>query len=101
VATLNSASTVAEIKASYADNASYHEDGSVPKAKAFITACRLLLLKLPKRVNTGGSQGEEVELDPVRLSDQIKEARAFIGEASCAGESGAQSRVFSIEHFRD
>jgi hypothetical protein len=52
MSTLNSASTLAEIEAAYADNASYAEDNSVAKCRAFITACRLLVLKYPKSTGT-------------------------------------------------
>ena len=52
MSTLSSASTLAEIEAAYADSASYAEDNSVAKARAFVTACRLLLLKYPKRTGT-------------------------------------------------
>ena len=56
MSTLNSASTLAQIEASYADNASYAEDNSVAKCRAFITACRLLVLKYPR--STGTPQAE-------------------------------------------
>lgn len=56
MSTLNSSSTLAEIEAAYADNASYAEDNSVAKARAFVTACRLLVLKYPK--STGTPQAE-------------------------------------------
>jgi hypothetical protein len=46
MATLDSTSTLSEILAAYADNASYAEDGSATKARSFITACRLLLINL-------------------------------------------------------
>jgi hypothetical protein len=96
---LNSASTLLEVKASYSDNASYHEDGSAAKARTFITACRLLLLMLPKRVSAGGrSQGEEVEFDARLLQDQIVEAKRFLTEFNVAD---APRRGFSIEFFRD
>ena len=35
MSTLNSASTLAQVEAAYADNASYAEDNSVAKARAF------------------------------------------------------------------
>lgn len=56
MSTLSSTSTLAQIEAAYVDNASYAEDASVTKAKAFITACRILLLKLPKEAGTRDSR---------------------------------------------
>lgn len=53
---LTSASTLAQVEASYDDNASYAEDASVAKAKAFVTACRILLRRLPAEAGTRESQ---------------------------------------------
>ena len=99
MSSLTSASTLAEIRAAYADNASYLEVGSAVKARTFITACRLLLLSLPKRAMKGGrSSGEEIELEPRLLAEQIGEAKRFLSEANLAA---ATPKVFSIENFRD
>jgi len=56
MSTLNSSSTLAQIEAAYADSASYAEDNSVAKARAFVTACRLLVLKYPKSTGTPQAQ---------------------------------------------
>ena len=53
---LNSASTLPQIEAEYDTNASYAEDNSVAKCRAFITACRFLLRRYPK--STGTPQAE-------------------------------------------
>ena len=96
---LSSASSLDEIQAAYADAACYQEDGSASKARAFITACRLLLLQLPKRVSKGGrAQGEEVELDPGLLARQIDEAKRYLTSTAIAT---APPKCFSIEGFRD
>ena len=42
MSTLDSTSTLGQVESAYADNASYAEDNSVDKARAFVTACRLL-----------------------------------------------------------
>lgn len=47
MATLSSSSTDSEVFASYDDNASYEEDDDRDKAAAFVTACRLILRRLP------------------------------------------------------
>ena len=49
---LTSASTLTDVQNAYVDNASYAEDASIAKAKAFVTACRILLLKLPAEAGT-------------------------------------------------
>ena len=43
MSTLNGSSTLAQVQAAYDDNASYAEDSSVSKCRAFLTACRILL----------------------------------------------------------
>ncbi len=96
---LSSASTYEEIKAAYLDNASYLEDGSAVKARVFITACRYLLLVLPKRVSKGGkSQGEEIELDPGLIQREIGQAQVFLTQANLAA---APPVHYSFENFRD
>jgi hypothetical protein len=55
MASLDSSSTLAEIEAAYLDNVSYEEDNSTAKAAAFITACKMLLLKRPSSLSAGGS----------------------------------------------
>ena len=94
MSTLDSSSTLAEIKAAYADNASYQEDASVSKARAFATACRLLLMKLPKRMAQGA--GEEIELDLGLIRQELNTATGWL---SANSTSGAIKHV-SFENFR-
>lgn len=84
MSTLDSQSTLQQIQAAYADNASYEEDGSVTKAKAFVTAVRLLLQRIPKR---SSMEQSEVEHDPRMLQDELIAARRFIATTSAAGGS--------------
>lgn len=96
MSTLDSSSTLSEIKAAYADNASYQEDALVSKARAFATACRLLLMQLPKRMVHGGSGGEEVELDLGLIRIELETATKWLTANS---SSGAIKHV-SYENFR-
>ena len=101
MSSLNSASTLQEVLDSYAENASYEEDNSPAKAAAFVTACRLLLLLLPKRAVKGGrTSGEEVELDITVVQTQLQEARRWL---SVNGLSADATRpvVYGFQHFRD
>lgn len=91
MATLNSASTRDEMLAAYNDNASYSEDGDAAKARAFITACRCLLMKTPRRVARGGPASEEIEMEPRLLMDQIEEARRWLSVNASQRESVAFS----------
>jgi hypothetical protein len=63
MATLTSSSTTAEVKAAYDDNAGYAEDDSAGAATTFITACRILLRRLPKSVMRGSSDQLTLELE--------------------------------------
>jgi hypothetical protein len=72
MSSLNSSSTLAQIEAAYTDNASYSEDNSVAKGRAFVTACRLLLLKYPKC--TGTPQAElETAIDLIQKEKKSAE----------------------------
>lgn len=55
MATLSSSSTLTQIENAYLDNASYSEDKSLSKARVFITACRMLLFKLPSAQSKGAN----------------------------------------------
>lgn len=88
MSTLTSASTDEEVWASYDDNASYEEDSDVAKARAFITACRILLRRLPKRQRTG-SDNAEIEFDPGRISNEMEEARQWVANNRPISQSPA------------
>ncbi len=96
MSSLDSTSTLAQIKAAYYDNASYDEDSSTAKASAFATACRFLLLKLPKRMAHGGRGGDEVELDPVQIRLQLDAARQWVS----ANQVGGSVKHVSFANFR-
>jgi hypothetical protein len=95
---LNSSSTRQEILDAYADNASYAEDGDATKARAFITACRILLLKIPRRVARGGPASEEIEMEPRLIMDQIDEAKRWLAMNAPRQESVQYS---DFRNFRD
>lgn len=82
-------STRDEVLAAYANNAGYEENESLSQAKAFATACRLLLSPRfsVKRSAHGGSNGEEVELDLTVIQKQLDDARAYVA-TNAAAESG-------------
>ncbi|HEX8911075.1 MAG TPA: hypothetical protein VF796_01865 [Humisphaera sp.] len=104
MAALNSTSTLAEIEAAYMDNASYAEDGSAAKARAFVTACRLLILKTPKMTGTREAQ---LTLSPELLAGQIDEANAWLASngggpaAAAAGGNGVPAATSVRVSFRN
>ncbi len=98
MAILSSTSTLAQVMAAYDDNASYEEDGSVSKARAFITACKILLRRLPQSTGAGG--GAYVSLNATAIRDEMHGAQNWLAsQADTAG--GAAVKAFSIERFRD
>lgn len=101
MSTLTSSSTLAEIQASYVDNASYAEDDSIPKAKAFLTACRILLLKLPAEA---GTREGHMRLNPDLIQKEMKEARDWLDPQATpvteTPDGGSVTRA-SFTYFRD
>ena len=99
MSTLSSSSTIAQIKAAYDDNASYDEDASVAKAKAFITACRLLIRKTPEELAKGTGR---VKINVDLIAGELSEAQQYVAANDTSGSGGADSRVrhVSFENFR-
>ena len=89
MSTLTSASTITAIEAAYLDNASYEEDASVAKAKAFVTACRFLLLKRPTESEFAGTS--RMRWTPELWQQEMKAAQAWL--PTQAGASGATDNV--------
>jgi hypothetical protein len=75
VAVLNSASTIEQIHAEFANTASYREDGDVGKARRFITACTLLLNRTPRR---HGPSQSITENSPELILKLREEAQAWL-----------------------
>lgn len=70
--TLTSASTLAQVQAEYDNNSSYVEDNSTAKAKAFITATRILIRRTPSSAAKGSNAiGIRVDLLQKELADAI------------------------------
>lgn len=79
--------TLSEVQDAYDANADYDEDNSLSKAKAFRTACRRLLAKLPSsslRGYMGGSQQSlQFRLDEIRRA--LKDSEAWIAMHNSSG----------------
>lgn len=94
MATLSSSSTDTEVKAAYDDNAGYAEDNSVAMAKVFVTACRILLRRLPKKGKLGARH--EIELDLRAIQEELRDAKRWLLANDAKGV-----RAFSVADFRD
>lgn len=97
MSTLDSTSTLAEVQAAYDDNASYEEEGSLAKAAAFVTACRILRRRI-LRVSQQGST--RAEIDPATLQVELQAAQRWIAANSANAAAGGGTRFSSFEEFR-
>lgn len=75
MSSLSGSSTLAQVRAAYDDNASYEEDNSVSKCKAFITACRILLHRRPTQ---GQFEDGLVQFDQRLIQRELEDARAWL-----------------------
>lgn len=100
MSTLSGSSTLAEIQASYADAASFEEDASPAKARAFITAARLLLMKLPA---SSGHSGNQLQFNLQLIRAEMDRARQWLSTNGSTGADGSQqspARYASFHNFR-
>jgi hypothetical protein len=82
---LSSSSTLVEVQNAYDDNASYAEDGDVAKAKAFITACRILLRRMP---GESGTREQHFKMNPELIQKEMEAAQQFVAANDTANGTG-------------
>ncbi len=99
---ISSTSTLAEVEAAYDDNASYEEDSSIPKCRAFQTAIRILLRRLPTE---SGTRETNARWDMALLSKELERAQCWqaANDDGTSDNSNAAPYVkrVSFENFRD
>ena len=83
MASVTSSSTVAEIEAAYIDNGSYVEDASASKCRAFITAARALLIRLPSTATKGANT---LSFNLENIKDELKSAQAWLEARDTTGD---------------
>lgn len=97
---LSSTSTLDEVSAAFLDNASYSATGSVTAARTFVTACRMLLLMIPKMQ---GSREATVTMNPELIQKEMMSAQEWL-QATDTGENavtaGPRVRLGSFQRFR-
>src|SRR5258708_1567978 len=96
MSTLSSASTLAQVKQSYDDNASYQEDASPTKCRAFCTACTILLRRLPAEAGKGQTT---LKIDLGQVKAELEQARAWLSPA-LANAPGGGVRFSDSTNFR-
>lgn len=97
---VSSSSTDAQVIAAIEDNASYREDESEPKCRAYITACRIYLRRnLITQVSTDGTS---TTINSQLIRDELQTAIKWL-DAFAAGGLGSTGRVrhYSVQSFRE
>ena len=94
MATLSYSSTLDDVYAEYDNNASYEEDGSQTKCKAFITAVIILIRRRPQM-----TLREQMQLSFELLHPQLIEARRWL--AANPGSTRRTTRYGDLRNFRD
>jgi hypothetical protein len=100
MAVLSSASTLAQVQAEYDDNASYAEDDSAAKCRRFITACRILMRRLPKQTGTREAQ---LELNAAGVGAELTKAEQWLQGKDTTDTAGGRPLTSrgSFRNFRD
>lgn len=105
MSTITSLTTLAEIRTELMRTASYEEDASAEKARAFITACRALMAVSPSAAT---EDGQSLANDKAHYREEMKLAREWLARygqtptptGSGALASGLGARVRVPEAFR-
>lgn len=77
-AELNAHSSIDEIFASVQRNASYEEEGDVTKAKRFITAVRMLLMRPEESEQRGNGMDARQRYSHKQLRELLSDAREYV-----------------------
>ena|ERR1035437_6620538 len=84
---LAATSTVADIEGAYLDNMGYDANGNVAQCRAFISACRGLLLRRPETASRGASDSSQSfawSMESIRRElDAARQWLAFAPSANC------------------
>lgn len=83
---LTSSSTLDQVLAEYKANADWSTEQSLAKAKAFVVACRYLLVMRPESARRGT---ESFEWSAEVIQQQLNEAEEFIRQSPERADSGA------------
>lgn len=75
MSTLTSTSTDAQVEAAYDDNASYAEDLSESKCRAFVTACRFLIRRLADSMARGANS---LHYDRGMIQKELERAQEWL-----------------------
>lgn len=94
---INSTSSPSEILAVYADNLGYDMDGSVRKAKSFITACRALLALRPDQTTIDGTSQR---FDQSQIREELDRAQRWLSRNGGVNGQRTASRRWDMRGLR-
>ena len=77
MATLDSTTSTADVRAAFDDNSGYEASNSLSMAQTFLQACIILSNRVPKRSVSGGRGAEEFEIAPEILENRLREVRTW------------------------
>ena len=77
--TLSSSSTDTQVRAALDDNASYEEDASTTKAKAYLTALKIWRRRLSESASASDAN-QSIVRDLKWVDDEYKQAKAWLEE---------------------
>lgn len=94
---LTSASSLDDVIASYTNNASYAEDDSITKAKRFITACRIMLIKRPSSMTKGSNQ---LNFNLQVIEEELRRAQIWLEARDPDSNAGPTVTRPNFNNFR-
>ena len=99
---IDSSSTFAQVEAAYDDNASYAEENSPAKARAFVTAGTILLRRMPE---ASGTREANFQYRMDLIEKQVREARDWLAandnSSSSANTRGPGVKRLDFRNSRD
>ncbi|MFQ5493775.1 MAG: hypothetical protein ACE5EX_00175 [Phycisphaerae bacterium] len=98
MATINSTSTTAQIRAAFLDNCGYFEDRSVAMASRFVSAVTAMLVRGISVVQDGEHR---MEFSPRDLRELASSARRYVAAHAGVAAGGAGIRHVDLRCFRE
>lgn len=98
MSSLTGSSTLAQVMAAYDDNSSYEEDNSIVKARAFITACRILIRRTPTVMQKASN---ELSYNVQVLQQELRDAFAWLLARDPTAKIGPDVTTVDFRNFRN
>lgn len=90
---IDSTSTLAQVEAAYDDNASYAQNNSPDQCRQFITACRILLRRMPK---AAGQRDSHLQTNTDLIEKAIGRAELWL-QSNDTGAGSNEPRITRVD----